>query len=451
MGSFSGNDNDFDFGADFQSAGSNNSNDFEYGDDSVAGEYEVKESTIFPYGVGEVHETIGAYYGNEKRKGTNDEPHIETRQDRYAKETLGEEDVYGYESVPEPEETIPVTEKSIPDTENTVKETVGTTSGKEAQNSDDSLWTRQESLSSILSIKPQEESQIEAETSDEADSNKQQEAFGIENIAPENEEINNDNTDKAESDNWSFIFPNMPENKNDRDVSVFGKTVYDGRELDNLNITPLNRRSSHRVRMATWSIVVCSIALLGISGICGLAIYRDNLKASSKGTGYSAPTTKSEVTTSSGETSEESSEASDTPTPTPEITATPTPEPTETPTPTPTAAPKKTQVYWVPPKKATSTPTPTPVPSNENNSENGSGNGSTNEGNTDNGEGNNGNNNSGNNQENSGNNNSNEGGNSQDNTGNNNSGNENNQNSDSGNNNTNSQDNNTNSNPEPNP
>ena len=436
MGSFSGNDNDFDFGAGFQPSGSNNSNDFEYGDDSVAGEYEVKESMVFPYGVGEVHETIGAYYGNEPQKETNNEPHNETRQDRYAKETLGEEDVYGYESVPEPEETTPVTEENIPVTEDAVTEPVKTTAGTEAKSSDDSLLTRQESLASILSTKPKEKHQVEAETPSEADADNQQEVSVIETAAPENE----DNTDKSESDNWSYIFPDKPEHKEDNDISVFGKTVYDDRDLDDLNIAPINRRSSHRVKMATWSIVVCSIALLGISGICGLAIYRDNLKTYSKGTGFSSPTTKSETTTTAGETSEESSEASDTPTPTPEITATPTPEPTETPTPTPTAAPKKPQVYWVPPKKATSTPTPTPVPSNENNSENGSGSGEggngSSEGNTSNGEGDNGNTNSGN---------------SQDNTGNNNSGSENNQNSDSGNNNTNSQDNNTNSNPEPNP
>ena len=72
---------------DISGDGSGASDNFEYGDDSVAGEYDVRESPVFNYGGGSIPETIGAYYGSE------------TRQDRYARDSFNEG--YGYETVPE--------------------------------------------------------------------------------------------------------------------------------------------------------------------------------------------------------------------------------------------------------------------------------------------------------------------------------------------------------------
>ena len=62
-------------GADFENAKSNSkdSNDFEYGDDSVAGEYEVKESSVFKYGTVASSEAINAYYGNGTHKDNQKE------------------------------------------------------------------------------------------------------------------------------------------------------------------------------------------------------------------------------------------------------------------------------------------------------------------------------------------------------------------------------------------
>ena len=67
--------------------------DFEYGDDSVAGEYDVRESKFFKYGSGAASsdESIRSYYGHE------------TRIDRYSKED--ECECYGYETIPEEDYT----------------------------------------------------------------------------------------------------------------------------------------------------------------------------------------------------------------------------------------------------------------------------------------------------------------------------------------------------------
>lgn len=310
------------FGADFGSAKSTSSgsNDFEYGDDSVAGEYDVKESSVFKYGAVATSEAIGAYYGNVTPKESPKETHSETRIDRYAKDMVSEEDnIYGYETVPETEDTLPAAEAEV--------------------------------QSSEIIEDEEPEYALEQEAEPEV----------------EQEPVEKYESQAYEPDLDDELFEKPHENKTGEDPILvsYEKTLIEDPAIVNMNLAHMHRESYSKVKMSSWSAAICTVAFFGIASVCGFAFYFDQRKNSSKGVSNVPPTTMAEVTTAA----EESSEAAAMPTPTPEPTATPTPEPTETPAPTPTAAPKKTQVYWPVAKKTTATPTP--VATNENSSENG--------------------------------------------------------------------------------
>ena len=362
------------FGADFEGAKSTStgSNDFEYGDDSVAGEYEVKESSVFKYGTVATSEEIGAYYGNMTQKESPKETHNETRLDRYAKETVSEEDnIYGYETIPETEDTLPATEAEVHSSEIIEEE-------------------EPESQSAVY------EENLFAGIDTDYDAEPESEAVEEPESAPEQEPVEMHESQAYEPDLDAILFDNPHEFKTREDPILvsYETALTEDPAVENMNISPMHRGTYRKVKMPTWSAVVCTIAFFGIVFVCGFAFYYDQRKTSSKGAGYVPPTTTAEVTTAA----EESSEAAATPTSTPEPTATPTPEPTETPAPTPTTVPQKTQVYWPVAKKTTATPTP--VATNENSSENGG----SSEGGNDSVEGNNGTSNEG------GNGNANEGG-----------------------------------------
>jgi hypothetical protein len=310
------------FGADFESAKSTSSgsNDFEYGDDSVAGEYDVKESSVFKYGTVATSEAIGAYYGNVTPKESPKETHSETRIDRYAKDMVSEEDnIYGYETVPETEDTLPAAEAEV------------------------------QSSEIIEDEEPEYAPEQEAEPE------------------VEQEPIEKYESQAYEPDLGDELFEKPHENKTGEDPILvsYEKTLIEDPAIVNMNLAHMHRESYSKVKMSSWSAAICTVAFFGIASVCGFAFYFDQRKSSSKGVSNVPPTTMAEVTTAA----EESSEAAATLTPTPEPTATPTPEPTETPAPTPTTVPKKTQVYWPVAKKTTATPTP--VATNENNNENG--------------------------------------------------------------------------------
>ena len=323
------------FGADFGSekSTSSGSNDFEYGDDSVAGEYDVKESSVFKYGAVATSEAIGAYYGNVTPKESPKETHSETRIDRYAKDMVSEEDnIYGYETVPETEDTLPAAEAEV------------------------------QSSEIIEDEEPEYAPKQEAEPE------------------VEQEPVEKYESQAYEPDLDDELFEKPHENKNGEDPILvsYEKTLIEDPAIVNMNLAHMHRESYSKVKMSSWSAAISTVAFFGIASVYGFAFYFDQSKNSSKGVSNVPPTTMAEVTTAA----EESSEAAATLTPTPEPTATPSPEPTETPAPTPTTVPQKTQVYWPVAKKTTATPTP--VATNENSSENGG----SSEGGTGTGEGN---------------------------------------------------------------
>ena len=358
------------FGADFGSvkSTSNGSNDFEYGDDSVAGEYDVKESSVFKYGAVATSEAIGAYYGNVTPKESPKETHSETRIDRYAKDMVSEEDnIYGYETVPETEDTLPATDAEVHSSEIIEDE-------------------EPESQSAVY------EENLFAGIDTGYDAEPESEAAEEPEYAPEQEteqEVEQEPVEKYESQAYEpdldyELFENPHENKTSEDPILvsYEKTLTEDPAIVNMNLAHMHRESYQKVKMSSWSAAICTVAFFGIASVCGFAFYFDQRKNSSKGVSNVPPTTMAEVTTAA----EESSEAAAMPTPTPEPTATPeptvtpSPEPTETPAPTPTVAPQKTQVYWPVTKKAT----PTPVATKENGTENGG----SSEGGTGTGEGN---------------------------------------------------------------
>ncbi|PWJ70191.1 hypothetical protein B0O40_0021 [Ruminococcaceae bacterium R-25] len=341
------------FGADFGNAKStsNGSNDFEYGDDSVAGEYDVKESSVFKYGAVATSEAIGAYYGNESQKETPKETQSETRIDRYAKDMVSEEDnIYGYETVPETEDTLPAAEAEVHSREIISEE-------------------EPESQSEVYDEDPFADIGTDYHAEPESESEQEPE------YAPEQEaepEVGQEPVEKYESQAYEpdlddELFENPHENKTREDPILvsYEKTLIEDPAIVNMNLAHMHRESYSKVKMSSWSAAICTVAFFGIASVCGFAFYFDQRKNNSKGVSNVPPTTMAEVTTAA----EESSEAAATLTPTPEPTATPTPEPTETPAPTPTTVPQKTQVYWPVAKKTTATPTP--VATNENSSENG--------------------------------------------------------------------------------
>ena len=309
--------------------GSGASDNFEYGDDSVAGEYEVRESPVFNYGGGSVPETIGAYYGSE------------TRQDRYARDSFDEG--YGYEPVPEVDYSEAVNEQISEeyDPDRTYSEPLYPDTGNMPQ----------EALSAMQKDIP------EAEYPG---------SYGHhESQADEFETL------RSEQNNESYKY----DTDDDPNVAAYNMPFIDESE-ERMSSLPAGRGPS---RIA-GTIVVSAIAIVGIIGIFTFAVLCDRRKANNNSSsGYVVPTTKEEVTTSA----EATPTATATPTPVP--TATPTPEPTSTPVPTNTPAPKpQTQIYWPVAKKAT--PTPTPETTGEGGSSTGEGS-STSEGSSTGGEG----------------------------------------------------------------
>ena len=390
---------------DFENAKSTSAgfDDFEYGDDSVAGEYEVKESSVFKYGEVASAEAIGAYYGNETKKASNEtksEPRSETRIDRYAKDTSIEEDnIYGYEAVPETDVTLPPVDAVVHSSE------IITEPESESQNE-----VHEEPQSETADKAPLQTTVAELDFEAEAEQEAEKESYED----PIEEFVGKHESQAYEPDFGPDLFAGVRERRTTEDpiVPSFESVLTEDPEIEHINYIPRHRTSIFHTKMPTWSVVVCFIAFIGIVFVYGSALYFDQRKTSRANSGgYVPPTTKEETTTAA----EETPEATGTPTPTPEITATPTPEPTETPTPTPspTPAPKKTQVYWPVAKKATATPTP--VATNGNSGENGTGEGGTgsegtgggsSEGGNNSGDTNNGSTDTGNGQENTGNENS---------------------------------------------
>ena len=309
----------------FENTGSSSgsSDNFEYGDDSVAGEYEVKESSVFKYGDGSVPDTIGAYYGNE------------TRQDRYAKDSFNEG--YGYETVPEVDYSEVINEQISEE------------------------FASGEAPSNEPVSEPQNIEFDSAAGNGGTDSQESYYSYDHESQA--------DELDSARS----YVEPHKYDTEDDPNIS-YDMPFIDEEERENMTLQPVSRFNSR----LTGTIAVSVIALAGILGIGAFAVICDRRKTDANVVNsYEIPTTKEEVTSTS---LEETPAATDTPTPIP--TATPTPEPTATPVPTNTPTPKPQQIYWPVTKKAT--PTPTPTTTDENTGENGSGNegGNTGEGGT---------------------------------------------------------------------
>ena len=303
----------------FENTGSSSgsSDNFEYGDDSVAGEYEVKESSVFKYGDGSVPDTIGAYYGNE------------TRQDRYAKDSFNEG--YGYETVPEVDYSEVVNEQIS-------EEFASGAAPSEEPHSE-----------------PQNIEFMGAAGNSGTDSQENNYAYDHESQA---DELDSERT---------YTEPHKYDTEDDPNIS-YGMPFIDEDERETMTLQPVSRFNSR----LTGTIAVSVIALLGILGIGIFAVICDRRKTDANiVNSYEVPTTKEEITTT---TVEETPQATDTPTPIP--TATPTPEPTATPVPTNTPTPKpQTQIYWPVAKKATPTPAPTTTQENTGEGSGGSGTG----------------------------------------------------------------------------
>ena len=289
---------------DISGDGSGASDNFEYGDDSVAGEYDVRESPVFNYG-GSIPETIGAYYGNE------------TRQDRYARDSFNEG--YGYETVPEVDYSEVVNEQL---------------SAEFGQDSASSEPQHPESVSA-----QQEESGA-------------QQAEGYEPEYPGSYGHHESQADELDSLRAYGSEAHRYDTDDDPNIAANGMPFIDEDDAERLSALP----AGHGPNRIAGSIIVSAIALAGIIGIFVFALFCDRRKTNdNSAAGYVAPTTKEEVTT----TAEATPTATATPTPVP--TTTPTPEPTATPVPTNTPTPKPQQIYWPVAKKTTPTPTPTPT------------------------------------------------------------------------------------------
>ena len=290
---------------DISGDGSGASDNFEYGDDSVAGEYDVRESPVFNYGGGSIPETIGAYYGSE------------TRQDRYARDSFNEG--YGYETVPEV------------DYSEVVNEQLSAEFGQDSASSE-----------------PQHPESVSAQQEDPGT----QQAEGYEPEYPGSYGHHESQADELDSLRAYGSEAHRYDTDDDPNIAANGMPFIDEDDAERLSSLP----AGHGPNRIAGSIIVSAIALAGIIGIFVFALFCDRRKTNdNSAAGYVAPTTKEEVTTSA----EATPTATATPTPVP--TATPTPEPTATPVPTNTPTPKPQQIYWPVAKKTTPTPTPTPT------------------------------------------------------------------------------------------
>ncbi|MBQ1743447.1 MAG: hypothetical protein II046_00720 [Clostridiales bacterium] len=290
---------------DISGDGSGASDNFEYGDDSVAGEYDVRESPVFNYGGGSIPETIGAYYGSE------------TRQDRYARDSFNEG--YGYETVPEV------------DYSEVVNEQLSAEFGQDSASSE-----------------PQHPESVSAQQEDPG----AQQAEGYEPEYPGSYGHHESQADELDSLRAYGSEAHRYDTDDDPNIAANGMPFIDEDDAERLSALP----AGHGPNRIAGSIIVSAIALAGIIGIFVFALFCDRRKTNdNNAAGYVAPTTKEEVTT----TAEATPTATATPTPVP--TATPTPEPTATPVPTNTPTPKPQQIYWPVAKKTTPTPTPTPT------------------------------------------------------------------------------------------
>lgn len=302
--------------------------DFEYGDDSVAGEYDVRESKFFKYGSGAASsdESIGAYYGHE------------TRIDRYSKED--ECECYGYETIPEEDYTA-ATEAAASE----VPEEVNEPEAEPAAESGEPAYEETEYGQTAESIfGEREESQA-----DEPD--RTSPPSGEPDYEPEKE------------DDDQAYEPEIEENYNESiadydepDVVTSDISYQDEAEPEAV------RTPSHAKAATILSIAVSAIALTGILGICAFAIYFDSRKTDpTLIAAYPASTTRTAATTTTEEETTTTAEATATPTPAP----TNTPSPTPTPEPTNTPVPKKTQVQAAVAKKPQATATPIPTVTTE--------------------------------------------------------------------------------------
>lgn len=288
--------------------GSGASDNFEYGDDSVAGEYDVRESTVFNYGGGSIPETISAYYGSE------------TRQDRYARDSFNEG--YGYETVPEV------------DYSEVVNEQLSAEFGQDSASSE-----------------PQHPESVSAQQEDPG----AQQENGYKPEYPGSYGNHESQADEPDSLRAYGSEANKYDTDDDPNIAANGMPFIDGDDAERLSALP----AGHGPNRIAGSIIVSAIALAGIIGIFVFALFCDRRKTNdNSAAGYVAPTTKEVVTT----TAEATPTATATPTPVP--TATPTPEPTATPVPTNTPTPKPQQIYLPVAKKTTPTPTPAPTDAN---------------------------------------------------------------------------------------
>ena len=293
---------------DISGDGSGASDNFEYGDDSVAGEYDVRESPVFNYGGSSIPETIGAYYGSE------------TRQDRYARDSFNEG--YGYETVPEV------------DYSEVVNEQLSAEFGQDSASSE-----------------PQHPESVSAQQEDPG----AQQAEGYEPEYPGSYGHHESQADELDSLRAYGSEAHRYDTDDDPNIAANGMPFIDEDDAERLSALP----AGHGPNRIAGSIIVSAIALAGIIGIFVFALFCDRRKTNdNSAAGYVAPTTKEEVTT----TAEATPTATATPTPVP--TATPTPEPTATPVPTNTPTPKPQQIYWPVAKKTTPTPTPAPTDAN---------------------------------------------------------------------------------------
>ncbi|MCR4731440.1 MAG: hypothetical protein K5881_10995 [Saccharofermentans sp.] len=301
--------------------------DFEYGDDSVAGEYDVRESDFFKYGsrTASSDESIGAYYGHE------------TRTDRYSKED--ECECYGYETIPEVDYTE-ATAASASEESAAVSEP----EAEPAAESGEPAYEETEYGQTAESIfGEREESQAD-------ESDRTAPPSGGSGYEPEYEDGDQAyEPDTEENYNESIADYDEP------DVVTSDISYQDEAEPEAI------RTPSHAKAATILSIAVSAIALTGILGICAFAIYFDSRKTDpTLIAAYPASTTRTAATTTTEETTTEA-EATATPTPTP----TNTPSPTPTPEPTNTPVPKKTQVQASVAKKPQATATPIPTVTTE--------------------------------------------------------------------------------------
>ena len=302
--------------------------DFEYGDDSVAGEYDVRESGFFKYGsrTASSDESIGAYYGHE------------TRIDRYSKED--ECECYGYETIPE-EDYTEATAAAASEESAAVSEP----EAEPAAESGEPAYEETKYGQTAESIFGERE-ESQADEPDRTDP-----PSGESDYEPEKE------------DDDQAYEPEIEENYND------GIADYDEPDVVTSDISYQDeaepetvRTPSHAKAATILSIAVSAIALTGILSICAFAIYFDSRKTDpTLIAAYPASTTRTAATTTTEEETTTTAEATATPTPAP----TNTPSPTPTPEPTNTPVPKKTQVQAPVAKKPQATATPIPTVTTE--------------------------------------------------------------------------------------